>query len=80
MQSALLSYPRAHNSSTSEQAVAVAAPMAPISESPDGVGTRRRRRWVGVVADIIFAALCMVITGFFISVLGVFGVLFYLTS
>jgi len=41
------------------------------------VGTRRR--W-GVVTDIIFALLCMVIIGFFVSVLGVFGVFFYLTS
>jgi hypothetical protein len=40
----------------------------------------RRHRWISIVGDLIFAALCMMIAAFFILILGVFGALLYLTS
>jgi hypothetical protein len=62
--------------------IALPEPIADeTQEPPYAIETRpRRRRWISVVGDLIFAALCMMIAAFFISVLGVFGALLYLTS
>jgi hypothetical protein len=50
-------------------------------EPPYALETRpRRRRWISVVGDLVFAAFCMMIAAFFILVLAVFGALVYLTS
>jgi len=57
-------------------------PIADATQEPSyTLETRpRRHRWISVVGDLIFAALCMTIAAFFILVLGVFGALLYLTS
>ena len=62
--------------------IALPVPIADATqESPYTLEKRpRRHRWIGVVGDLIFAVLCMIIAAFFILVLGVFGALLYLTS
>ena len=58
------------------------APIADVTQEPPfALEMRpRRRRWISVVGNLIFAALCMIIAMFFIFVLGIFGALLYLTS
>ena len=48
-----------------------------ITEGGHAAEARRRRRRISV-ADVIFKALCLVIAGFFVLVLGGFGVFLYL--
>jgi hypothetical protein len=66
----------------SKYTIALAAPIADARKEPAyALETRpRRRRWISVVGDLIFAALCMMIAAFFILILGAFGALLYLTS
>ena len=58
------------------------APIADVTQEPPyALEMRpRRRRWISVLGNLIFAALCMIIAMFFIFVLGIFGALLYVTS
>jgi hypothetical protein len=62
--------------------VALPAPIADATQEPPyALEMRpRRRRWISVLGNLIFAALCMIIAMFFIFVLGIFGALLYVTS